>query len=235
MKVLGIDSSSGAGSCALWEDGALIAQCYLHNKLTHSQTLMPMVEQLLSNTACTPDQIDGFAVTVGPGSFTGLRIGIATVKGMAFGTDKPCYGLSTLEMLAYGVTTHEGIICATMDARCAQVYTASFLSDGKGAVTRMCDDTAMAVQDLSQWILAQDKAVMLVGDGAVLCHEQMGKPDNVRVAPSTQRYGQASALLLALHSRREDIPAVSPSELAPSYLRLPQAERERLKRAISKQ
>ncbi len=230
MKLLGIDSSSGAGSCALWEDGALIAENYLHNKLTHSQTLMPMVEQLLQNARVAPTEIDGFAVTIGPGSFTGIRIGIGTVKGMAFGTERPCYGLSTLEVLGYGQTVHKGIVCATMDARRQQVYTASFLSDGQGGMTRLCEDTAMSIEQLGQWVAQQEHPVMLTGDGAELCFEHFGGLCSVTTTPPPYRYQRASALMLALQSRWEEIKPMTADELCPSYLRLPQAERELLQK-----
>ena len=131
-----------AASAALWEDGVLRGEAYQNTGHTHSATSLPMAEQLLAGCGWSLSEVDGFAVTAGPGSFTGLRIGLASVKGMAFALDKPCVPLSTLEGLAYNLSGWPGLICPVMDARVGQVYTALFRWDG-GAMHRLMEDAAI--------------------------------------------------------------------------------------------
>ena len=226
MNILGIDSSAVSVGAALVCDGKLLADGFINNKITHSQTLMPLVLSLLDNSRLTLADIDVFAVSAGPGSFTGLRIGISAVKGMAYALGKPCRAVSTLAAMAYNVPLFEGIVCAVMDARCSQVYNALFEVNG-GAVTRLCDDRALKTDELKAELEANyaDKRIILVGDGAALCYDRF-VGGNITLAPEQQRYQNGVGVCLAA----QDLPDISPAALMPRYLRLPQAERERLAR-----
>ena len=229
MKILAIDTSSQAASCALLEDERPIGLFYIDAKLTHSQTILPMVENMLSATQQKLSDVDLFAVSNGPGSFTGLRIGTAAVKGMAHALNKPCVGLSTLEGLAYNMVGHSGIVCAVMDARCNQVYTALFdLDDG---MRRITEDLAIPLEELHEILKKQEKNIVLVGDGAVLCYNSIMERDvcSVTLAPAHQRLQNAHSVgLAALYNHTDE--AAEARELQPSYLRLPQAQRELLKK-----
>ena len=229
MKILALDTSSQAASCALLEDERPIGTFYIDAKLTHSQTILPMVENMLSACQQKLSDVDLFAVSNGPGSFTGLRIGTAAVKGMAHALNKPCIGLSTLEGLAYNMIGHSGIVCAVMDARCNQVYTALFdLDDG---MRRMTEDLAIPLEELHEILKKQEKNIILVGDGAVLCYNSIMEQDvcSVTLAPAHQRLQNAHSVGLAVLYNHLD-EAAAAKELQPSYLRLPQAQRELLKK-----
>lgn len=221
MRILALDSASVSGSCAIWQNGRLVAQSYLRCGLTHSETLMPQVEQLLSLTSLSVRDFDCIAVTRGPGSFTGLRIGVAAANGLAFGADIPCCGVSTLETLAMNLSHVDGQICAVMDARRGQVYGAIFDASG-GVLTRKTEDDAVSAESLRDKIT--QKRTFLVGDGAELCYNILGQPESVTIAPEALRYGNAcqAAALCAL---RPDTWQEA-GTLMPVYLRLSQAERE---------
>lgn len=225
MQILAVDSSSLAASCALLRDGVLIGENFLNASLTHSQTLVPMIENLLTSAGVQAEDIDIFAVSTGPGSFTGLRIGIAAVKGMALSLGKPCAAVGTLPSLAQNAVFAGGIIVPAMDARRSQVYTAMFESSGQ-TLSRLMPDRAVSIQQLREDVLAFDGAVVtLVGDGAELCKSHMADMENVRVAPQQilhQRAGSV-AVIAAGMSQSELCTA---HELETEYLRLPQAERE---------
>ncbi len=150
--ILGIDSSAITAGCALYEDGKIIAEQFLNTRHTHSETLLPMVRSMLDGAKITLSEVDRIAVTTGPGSFTGLRIGISCVKGMCFSAEKPCVPVSTLEAIAYNFVQIDGIICACMDARCKQVYNALFRSEN-GVITRLCEDRAITLAELSEELL----------------------------------------------------------------------------------
>ena len=153
MKILALDSTAVAASVALCEDGELLGEYTVRNGNTHSQTLLPMVESLLSFFEMSADDIDLFAASSGPGSFTGVRIGAATVKGLAFGTQKPCLGVSTLEALAYNLIGQNGLICPVMNARRKQVYTALFRCQS-GQLERLLPDSALAITELDELLKA---------------------------------------------------------------------------------
>ena len=226
MKILAVDCADKAASCAVVEDGARICESFVSAGLTHSRTLMPMVESMLKNSELTLKDIDLYAVTVGPGSFTGLRIGIAAVKGMAMGCGKECVGVSTLHAIAMEAKDMTGLICAVMDARCNQVYNALFYSDGT-TLTRLCEDRALMCDELEKELLEYkqknpDKKIILVGGGMDLCYNKFGERlDCIKVSNniSVQRAGEV-AILAGEYAH------VKPQDLLPSYLRLPQAERE---------
>lgn len=231
MRVLALDSSAKSASVAVMDGPVLLGEGFVNTQLTHSQTLMPMVQQVLMCAQIPLDSIDLFAVTVGPGSFTGVRIGTSCVQGMAMAQKKPCVGVSTLEAIAYNLTDFDGIICAVMDARRQQVYHACFESQG-GILTRLTPDRALAIDALAEECRAYGKTVYLAGDGAVVCYESAAFQDvpDVRLPAEPYRYqrgyGTARAALESLKKR----PAVDAGELVPVYLRPPQAERERKQR-----
>ena len=167
MKILALESSAVSASVALTEDEKLVAQSFQNCGLTHSRTLLPMVENLLANCGVSLADVDAIAVAHGPGSFTGVRIGVATVKGLALGADKPCLGVSTLEAMAWGARALGGDLCCVMDARAGQVYNALFTVED-GSVRRLCDDRAIKLTELAEEI--GEAPYFLVGDGADLCY-----------------------------------------------------------------
>ena len=224
MKILAVDTSAITASCAVTEEGKLIAAAELRSKMTHSQTILPMVQDMLKNAALALHDIDLLAVNVGPGSFTGVRIGVSAVKGIAFTGDIPCAPVSTLHSMAYNFVGLPQVqtVCAVMDARCGQVYTALFQVDGQ-TVTRLTDDTAISVTDLQQQLCALQKPVMLVGDGAQMCYTLMCETvPALYLAPDHLRYQTAVGVAAAAQS----VAHCSADALQPVYLRLPQAERE---------
>lgn len=221
--ILGIDSSAITAGCALYEDGKIVAEQFLNTRHTHSETLLPMVKTMLESAKITLSEVDRIAVTTGPGSFTGLRIGISCVKGMCFGDEKPCVPVSTLEAIAFNFVQIDGIICACMDARCKQVYNALFKSEN-GVITRLCDDRAVSLSELSEELSALEGRVILAGDGAELTHAFTD--GRYELASIAMRFQRGSGVCLAAESK----PEIAAAALMPSYLRLPQAERERLAR-----
>ena len=227
MKILAVDTSAKAASAAVVEDGKIVAESYINTKITHSQTILPMVKSMLEASGQTIEQVDSFAVSVGPGSFTGLRIGISLVKGLAFSTDKNCVPVSTLEALCYNVST-VGVICAVMDARCSQVYTATFEFDGE-KYTRITDDEAISISQLEENVKKCKKTVVFVGDGAEMCYNKLKETcDNVSLAVENVRFQRASSVAFVAEKMIAEGKTVSAEDLQPSYLRLPQAQRERI-------
>lgn len=226
MKILAIESSAKAASVALCEDTLLLAQYFQNSGLTHSRTLLKMSEDMLSNLGMTVGGVDLIAVASGPGSFTGIRIGVSAAIGLAWGADKPVCGVSTLEAMAHHIDDPDVIICPVMDARRNQVYTATFVSTG-GMAVRLTQDRAISVAELVSDAEASSKSYLLLGDGAQLCHKAfIEKGIKCRLASPLLR--QQSAWGVACASIKG--PKVSPSELQPNYLRLSQAERERSER-----
>lgn len=234
MKILAIDSSAAASSAAIVSDGKCISQSYINVKLTHSQTLLPMCFSALSSAGLSLNDIDAFAVTCGPGSFTGLRIGIAAVKGMAISDNKPCYCVSSLEALAFNLLGFNGMICAVMDARCGQFYAALFKSEG-GRIQRISEDEAVKAESLYERLFALNEKIYLVGDGAQLCFDgaMPQLKQKLVLVPDGLRYAHAHSAALAVIEGK--IPPVDCGKLIPKYLRLPQAQRELLKRECEKQ
>lgn len=220
MIWLAVDTSSKACSCALLRDGVLLGESYCNNGLTHSATLMALVQNTLTAAGLPFEAVDRLAVSVGPGSYTGLRIGLSAVKGLAMPFDTPCVGVSTLLSLAYNLLPFEGVVCAALDARVGQVFAALFsIKDGR--VTRLTDDTAMTLLALGD--ILPDGA-MLCGDGAQLvCGHFPQKA--LRAAPAALQYQRASSVAQAAIT--QDYPAVSAAELNAEYHRKSQAERER--------
>lgn len=226
MKILAVDTSATAASVAVAEENKLIGEFSINTALTHSQTLMPMVDELLKNTGLSVNDIDAAAVNAGPGSFTGVRIGVAAVKGIAFPKNLPCVSVSTLESMAYNMLGNDCIVCSVMDARCSQVYNALFRVKGC-TVTRMTDDRALSLTDLKNELQNINEKVILVGDGAVLCSKFLGEElENIMIAPFNNRIQTASSVAYAAFEKINNGETVKADELMPVYLRLPQAQRE---------
>ena len=222
--ILALESSAKAASVALWEDGKCRALNYQNCGLTHSKTLLPLTEDMLKNSGLKVENIDLIAVSRGPGSFTGLRIGAAIVKGLMWGLGKPACGVSTLEAMAYQICDFypNKIICAAMDAKRSQIYNALFLAD-KDGFKRLTEDRAISIEDLNKELKSYDKNIILVGDGAELC---VSSGISGTLAPENLRYQNAWGVALAAAA----LDSSSWGEPELNYLRLSQAERERLKK-----
>lgn len=230
MKILGLDSSAKSASVAVCDENGLVGQYFQNSGLTHSRTLLPMAEDMLKNLDLTLADIDLIAVSRGPGSFTGVRIGVSTVKGLAWAAEKPVCGVSTLEAMAYnGLCAPEGsIICCAMDARRNQFYNALFEIQG-GKPHRLCHDRAIAADCLGEELKKLEKTIFFVGDGANLCYNAMGKFQLTAVlAPENLRFQSAWGVCMAA----KELEPTSVHELLPVYLRLSQAERERQERVF---
>lgn len=231
MLLLGVECTASPVSCALFEDERLISEFYLDIKTTHSQTLMPMIESVVNICKKDINDIDMFAVTAGPGSFTGVRIGVSAVKGLAAPLNKPCVPVSVLSAMAYGMSASDGLVCCVMDARCNQFYNAVFnVEDGR--VQRLCDDRALMADELIEDLTSLSekyigKKIYVVGDGAELLYNNADAADlPLFIAPQHLRRQRASCVCMAAIEVINSNGAVSPAELLPLYLRLPQAERE---------
>lgn len=229
MKILSVECSASPVSCAIVENGRVKGRYYLNMNMTHSQTLMPMIDSLMKLTGDTPDDIDLFAVSAGPGSFTGVRIGISAIKGLAFCDDKPCAAASPLEAMAYNFLANDCLVIGCMDARCNQVYNGVFKVEN-GAVERICDDRALTVPELIEELKNTpcDMPQILAGDGAhiVFAAAQKEELKNITLAPENLRFQDAVGVANVGEMMYNDKKCVKAAELLPIYLRLPQAERE---------
>ena len=229
MKLLALESSAKAASCAVFSEGLPLAHVWQCTGLTHSRTLLPMAEDLLRNSGLTLEEMDAIAVAAGPGSFTGLRIGVSAVKGLAWAADKPCVPVSTLEAMAWPLAHREGVIACAMDARRQQIYNAVFLAEN-GALTRLREDRAVSLEEAAADLAGLDGPVTVVGDGAALLEDALlQRGIACRPAPAHLRMQSALGVAMAAE-RRWPEGAVTAQELTPAYLRLSQAERERLER-----
>lgn len=217
MYMLSVDSSAVTASACLTEDGRIIRSEFINKGLTHSETLLPMIERVMGGMAYKC--LGAIAVNAGPGSFTGVRIGIATVKGIAFPNNTPCVSVSTLESIAYNFIEENCIVCAVMDARRMQFYNALFKVEN-GIVSRLCEDRAVSLEDLKSELKSYDN-VIIAGDGARLCYENAGL-DNFTLADDEKIYQNAVGVALAASNKEK----INPNSLLPVYLRLSQAERE---------
>ena len=230
MNILALESSATAASVALTEDETLIAQSFQHTGLTHSRTLLPMAEDLLRNCGMTLAQVDTVAVAAGPGSFTGLRIGVSAAKGLGWAGDKPCAGVSTLEAMAWPLAFWDGEVCAVMDARRNEVYNALFTARG-GVLERRCPDRAVGIDQLAAALAERKMPQVLVGDGAKLCYNELTKLGlPVRLAPTHLLYQSAWGVARAAVELAKAGGLTTAGALAPVYHRLSQAERERLEK-----
>lgn len=231
MRILGIECTASPVSCAVFEDGRIKAEYFLNLKTTHSQTLLPMVESVLKLSGIKMSDIDIIAATAGPGSFTGVRIGISAVKGLAFAQNTPCVPVSVLEAMAFGFIGYDCIVCACMDARCNQVYNAVFeVKDG--VVNRICDDRALMIDELYTdlekiYEKNREKTIFIVGDGGNLFYNSIkGRGIPVSLAPENIKWQRASGVCMAALRKAQNGETVCSEELLPVYLRLPQAQRE---------
>ena len=230
MRILAFETSAKSAAVAIMQDGMLLGEYFQNSGQTHSRTLMRMAEDLLLNCDLTPKDIDAVACAAGPGSFTGVRIGLAAAKGFAWGREVPLVGVSTLEAMARNTAVSDGIYCAVMDARRAQVYTAIFeQKDGK--FFRVTDDAAISVEELGDLLKNISKDKFLVGDGAALCYNTLGKTvENLYLLPEHLRMQRAAGVALLAWEQLQDGAIPTAAEVIPNYLRLSQAERERLKK-----
>lgn len=221
MKILSVDTSAVCASVAVTEGESIISLCLTNAGLTHSRTLLPMIDSALKNSETFLSDIDFFACSAGPGSFTGIRIGVAAIKGLSDGTGKRCLSVSTLEALAYNLIGQDVIACPVMDARCNQVYCAVFDVCGK-KISRLSDDRALEIDELAKILSRYDKKIVFVGDGAELCEKKIG----YEAAPPLLRNQNAASVGICAFKNFSEEKLLSASELMPIYLRLPQAERE---------
>ena len=231
MKILAVDTSAVSSSVSIVSDGKVLSSCYTNTGLTHSQTLMPMIDFAVKNSGISVSDIDYFAVNNGPGSFTGVRIGVAAIKGLAQATGKKCVEVSTLESLAYNSKDANCLAVCAMDARCNQVYTAAFVCEN-GKCKRVTEDSAMLISETEKSISAFDLPILFIGDGARLLYEYYKDKLNCSLASENIRYQNAASTALCAQEKIKRGETVSAQELMPLYLRLPQAERE-LKKKIS--
>ena len=230
MRILAFESSAKAASVALLTDGALTAEMFQNCGLTHSVTLLSMAEDLLRQTGLKQDNMDAYAVACGPGSFTGVRIGISAVKGLGWASEKPCIGVSTLEAMAQLHIAADGVICPVMDARRSQVYHAAFCVQN-GELVCLRPDCAISLDELAEELRAFSGKKILVGDGALLCYNALeAKIDKLSLAPEHLRQQRASGVALAAWQKILAGESGAATALTPNYLRLSQAERERMER-----
>ena len=230
MKILAFDTSAKVASVALTDGTKLLGVSNIDNGLTQSELVLPMAEDLLRRLGLGFSDIDLYAVTVGPGSFTGVRIGVATVKGIAFGRDIPTAPVSTLEALAENAAGLSGLVVPCMDARRGQFYTATFASSESG-IERLTPDRAISAEELAEELRSYEGNIYITGDGYEVAHKLLGALGvRLAVTPELIRLQNAASIAkvaLRMYERGE---CVSERDLAPTYLRLPQAERERLER-----
>ena len=230
MLILAFETSAKAASVALLEDGKLLGESYQNTGLTHSQTLMVMAENLLSQCGKTVADVTAAAVAAGPGSFTGVRIGVAAAKGFAWGREIPCYGVSTLEAMALSLGVYQGYVCPCMDARRSQVYNALFYVN-QGAVERVTEDRAISLAELGTELKSLKEPIFLVGDGSNLCYNTLLESvPNLVLPPEHRMHQRASGVVLAARKQVEVGDPGDANALTPNYLRLSQAERERAER-----
>lgn len=225
MITLAIDSSSKTATAALIKDGALLGEITLNDKKEHSIILMTLIEDLLNFNKLTINDIDGYVVSKGPGSFTGLRIGMATIKGLSFGSGKPYVSVSSLDALAYNVVNFDGIICPIMDALRNSVYTALYKSD-KNKLERLTDYSALELEELVNQLKDKNEKVIFIGDGVNKYRKYLEENyPNCTFPPAHLNLTRASSLgelgSILLESGQQDNPNSSPI-----YLKKSQAERE---------
>ena len=230
MRILAFETSAKAASVALLQEGRLLGEYMQNSGQTHSRTIMQMAQDLLRNCDLTVNDVDAVACAAGPGSFTGIRIGLAAAKGFAWGRNIPLVGISTLEAMARTVAVADGVYCAAMDARRNQVYTALFLVEN-GVFCRLMDDSAISVEELGQKLSEMNGPKYLVGDGAVLCHTHLSETvAGLQLLPEHLRMQRAAGTALLAWEQLQAGAVVPAAEVTPNYLRLSQAERERLKK-----
>ncbi len=230
MLIFGIDTCCNAATAALLDDTKLLAQTVLNNGKTHSQTMMPQIEAMFQNVEKDPAEVDFFAAAVGPGSFTGVRIGVATVKAMAQAVGKPCVPVSTLHGLANNVAVFDGIICPILDARRQQVYNALFR--GGRTLERLCEDRALGIEELLCELKEEDAPILFCGDGVLVFRDTISEAlgDRAVFAQRMQNMNLAASVAEIGYQMVIEGKTVPYGDLVPQYIRLSQAEREHLER-----
>ena len=234
MLILAFETSAKSCSAAIHDGKSLLAESYQNSGLTHSQTLMVMAEDLLKVCGKSAADVTHLAAAAGPGSFTGIRIGVSAAKGFAWGAEKPVYGVSTLESMALGLGVWSGYVCCCMDARRNQVYNAIFLAEN-GELKRISEDRAIALSDLKEELVHIDGPIYLVGDGAALAHKNLSSElENLILPPEHRQHQRASGVALAALAAMDRGENADGAALQPNYLRLSQAERERMEKLQAK-
>ena len=230
MLILAFETSAKAASVALLDEKKLLGESYQNTGLTHSQTLMVMAEDLLKQCGKTVSDVTAVAVAEGPGSFTGVRIGVAAAKGFAWGGELPCYGVSTLEAMAESLGVYRGYVCPCMDARRSQVYNALFYVN-RGTMERVKEDRAIALADLGEELKTLAEPIFLVGDGSNLCYNTLKDSVSALVLPAEHRMHQRATGVAILAAKKQAAGETGDGNaLTPNYLRLSQAERERMEK-----
>ena len=225
LIILALDSTAEVSTVAVCDREKLLSEITVNTGNTHSATLLPAVEQALRMAEISVNDVDVFACSTGPGSFTGVRIGAATIKGIAYGKNKPCVSVSTLEALAYNLSDRDGIVCPVMNARRGQVYNALFEAKS-GEITRLCPDRALSITELDEELSGKELPVFLCGDGYGITRDGFKKTE-VKEVGIRQRYQSAYSVSQIALKKYENNETVTDSELVPIYLRPSQAERER--------
>lgn len=223
MKILAVDTSSNVASAAIVDDNKLVCECVLNNKLTHSQTIMPIIDEVFKKSELNPLDIDVFAVSNGPGSFTGLRIGVTTIKGLAHAVNKPVCGVNTLEALAYNLPFCPYIIAPIMDARREQVYNA-FYKWESGVLKEIAEPRAISLDDCMNELLNIGEKVVFLGDGVSVFRDKIKDTlkEQALFAPQLACTQRAACVAEAAKNKE----TINYGKLAPLYLRKSQAERE---------
>lgn len=230
MLVLSVDSSSTTATCALVKDDQILAELNLNSKREHSVLIMDIIDQILKSYNLSINDVDAFAISEGPGSFTGLRIGMATIKGLAFSTKKPCISLSTLDALAYNAFTFDGIICPIIDALRDNVYT-NLYKNVDGELTPISQAACLSLTELINDLNSRNEKVIFVGDGVTKHRDRIANEiPYATFAPLNCLYPKASSLG-ELAIKKLNLGITSPlNEFNPVYLRKSQAETEYEKR-----
>ena len=231
MRILSFETSAKAASVALLQDGKLLGESYQNTGLTHSQTLMVMAQDMLNQCGLSVGDLDAVAVAAGPGSFTGVRIGVAAAKGLAWGSEKPCYGVSTLESMALALGAFRGTVCPVMDARRSQVYNALFVAED-GVLSRLAEDRAIALEDLAQELQTAPQPIFLVGDGSELTYRTLkDRVPGLVLPPEHRMHQRASGVAMAAMAAIARGESGDAEAMQPNYLRLSQAEREKMEKS----
>lgn len=223
MKILAIDTSGSSLSVAILEDKKVISDFYINTGLTHSETLAPIIDLAIKNSLINVSSIDLYASTIGPGSFTGLRIGIATIKAMALVNEKKCVAVSTLEALAYESKDFEGYICCCIDARHAEVYNAIFKCES-GVLKRITEDRSISIENLKNELKKLKSKIKLVGDCCEICYNEF-LGENLDISLGYSIYIDAKSVGYIAFERYFNKEILLPEDLNPRYLKLSQAER----------
>ncbi|KNY27141.1 tRNA (adenosine(37)-N6)-threonylcarbamoyltransferase complex dimerization subunit type 1 TsaB [Pseudobacteroides cellulosolvens] len=227
MKVLAVDTSSTVAAVAIIDDEVLLGEYFINNRKTHSQKLMPMIKELMDSLGLTPEDIDIYAASVGPGSFTGLRIGVTSIKAMAYALEKPVISVPTLDALAYNAQDRSAVICPIMDARNNQVYTALYRFVDKG-ISKESEYMALPIEELMHMFVNTGNKVCFVGDGVdrhrEYLHNELG--EKCSFAPHNLILNKASSVAQLALTAAKAGKLENPVDMVPFYLRKSQAEQE---------